>query len=76
VEAKYRQMRMGLFNRHVIEVECAELLVDIIDGAEMAKFAKNGSDVTTAQSSLLVRTWRDLVAICGIIPFIPWTTGS
>jgi glutamate-1-semialdehyde 2,1-aminomutase len=72
VEAAYKQMQMGInFTRpSSIEVECAEMLVDLIDGAEMAKFAKNGSDVTTAAVKLArAYTGRDLVVICEDHPF-------
>jgi glutamate-1-semialdehyde 2,1-aminomutase len=72
VEAAYQQMRMGInFNRpSSIEVECAEMLLDFIEGAEMAKFAKNGSDVTTAAVKLArAYTGRDLVVICEDHPF-------
>ena len=49
IEAAYQQMLKGInFTRpSSIEVECAEKLLSLIDGAEMAKFAKNGSDVTS-----------------------------
>jgi glutamate-1-semialdehyde 2,1-aminomutase len=72
VEAAYKQMQMGInFTRpSSIEVECAEMLVDLIDGADMAKFAKNGSDVTTAAVKLArAYTGRDLVVICEDHPF-------
>lgn len=72
VEAAYQQMRKGInFNRpSSIEVECAERLLGLIDGAEMAKFAKNGSDVTTAAVRLArAFTGRDMVAICEDHPF-------
>jgi glutamate-1-semialdehyde 2,1-aminomutase len=72
VEAAYQAMKQGInFNRpSSLEVECAEKLVSLIDGAEMAKFAKNGSDVTTAAVKLArAYTGRDLVAICVDHPF-------
>jgi glutamate-1-semialdehyde 2,1-aminomutase len=72
VEAAYQQMCMGInFNRpSSIEVECAETLISLIEGAEMAKFAKNGSDVTTAAVKLArAYTGRDLVVICEDHPF-------
>ena len=48
-----------------IEVECAEEMFSIIDGAEMVKFGKNGSDVTSAAIRLSrAYTGRDFVAIC------------
>src|SRR3989344_3670760 len=48
-----------------LEVELAELLADVIPCADMVKFAKNGSTVTTAAVKLArAYTGRDLVAIC------------
>lgn len=72
VEAAYRAMSHGInFTRPaLIEVEAAEKLVNLIDGAEMVKFGKNGSDVTTAAIKLArAYTNRALVAICADHPF-------
>ena len=72
VEAAYLQMLQGInFNRpSSIEVECAEKLLSLIGGAEMAKFAKNGSDVNTAAVKLArAYTGRDMVAVCAEHPF-------
>jgi glutamate-1-semialdehyde 2,1-aminomutase len=81
VEAAYREMQRGSnFTRPAaIEVEAAEMLLALTSG-EMVKFAKNGSDVTTAALKL-ARAWtgRDLVAICGDQPFFSvddWFIGS
>lgn len=82
VEAAYRQMQLGAnFTRPAkIEIEAAERLLEIIDGAEMVKFAKNGSDVTTAAVKLArAYTGRDLIAICGDQPFFStddWFIGT
>lgn len=82
VEAAYRQMLLGSnFTRpSPIEVECAEALLNLIPGAEMVKFGKNGSDVTTAAVKIArAYTGRDLVAICGDQPFFStddWFIGS
>lgn len=82
VEAAYRQMQLGInFNRPAkMEVDLAEALLGAIDGADMVKFAKNGSDVTTAAIKLArAYTGRDLVAICGDQPFFStddWFIGS
>jgi len=48
-EAVIRQARQGsVFSQmHPLEVEVAEMLVDLIPCAEMVRFAKNGSDATT-----------------------------
>lgn len=71
-DAAYRQMRQGInFTRPaVIELEAAEKLLSLIPGAEMVKFAKNGSDVTTAAIKLArAYTGRDMVGICVDHPF-------
>src|SRR5260370_19386797 len=59
------------FTRHAkIELDAAEAMLGLIDGADMMKFAKNGSDVTTAAVKLArAYTGRDMVAICGDQPF-------
>jgi glutamate-1-semialdehyde 2,1-aminomutase len=82
IAAAYEQMKLGAnFTRPApIEVELAETMLEIIDGADMVKFAKNGSDVTTAAVKLArAHTGRDLVAICGDHPFFSiddWFIGT
>jgi glutamate-1-semialdehyde 2,1-aminomutase len=82
VEAAYKQMQMGSnFSRPAkIEVDLAEAMLAVIDGAEMVKFAKNGSDVTTAAVKLArAYTGRELIAVCGDQPFFStddWFIGS
>jgi glutamate-1-semialdehyde 2,1-aminomutase len=82
VEAAHRQMQLGInFNRpSPLEVDLAEAMLDIIGDADMVKFAKNGSDVTTAAVKLArAFTGRDLIAICGDQPFFSvddWFIGS
>jgi glutamate-1-semialdehyde 2,1-aminomutase len=82
VEAAYKQMLGGInFTRPApIEIECAQTLLDLIDGGEMVKFAKNGSDVTSAAVKLArAYTRRDLVAVCAEHPFFSvddWFIGS
>ena len=82
VEAAYEQMRQGLnFTRPApIEVECAEQFLNLIEGAEMVKFAKNGSDATTAAIKLArAYTGKDLVGICVDHPFFStddWFIGA
>jgi len=81
-EAAYRQSLLGnnFVRPAAIEAEIAEHLVNLIDSAEMVKFAKNGSDVTTAAVKLArAYTGRDLVAICGDQPFFSvddWFMGT
>ncbi len=66
IDAASRQLRLGSsFTRPArIELDAAEAFLDMIPGADMVKFAKNGSDVTTAAVRLArAFTGRDLVAI-------------
>jgi len=64
----------------LIELEAAELFVSIIDSVEMVKFAKNGSNVTTAAVKLArAYTERKLIARCAQHPFFSfddWFIGS
>ena len=53
-----------------LELEYAEELIAEIPAAEMVKFAKNGSDVTTAAVKLArAYTGRELIALCADHPF-------
>jgi glutamate-1-semialdehyde 2,1-aminomutase len=53
-----------------VEAEAAEALLELIEAGDMVKFAKNGSDVSTAAVRLArAVTGRDLVAICDDQPF-------
>ena len=82
IEAAYRHLQLGInFTRpSPIEIDCAEKLQSLIASAEMVKFAKNGSDVTTAAIKLArAFTGRDLIAICSEHPFFStddWFIGS
>ena len=82
VEAAYAQMQLGNnYNRPApIELECAEDLLGFIPGAEMVKFAKNGSDVLNGAVRLArAHTGRDLIAICAEHPFFSvedWFIGT
>jgi glutamate-1-semialdehyde 2,1-aminomutase len=82
VEAAYQQMQLGInFTRPAkIEVDLAEAILGVINGADMVKFAKNGSDVTTAAVKLArAYTGRDLIAICSDQPFFSiddWFIGT
>ena len=82
VNAAYDQMRLGAnFTRPAkIEVDLAESMLGLIEDADMVKFAKNGSDVTTAAVKLArAYTGKDLVAICEDHPFFStddWFIGT
>ncbi|ANH36546.1 3-aminobutyryl-CoA aminotransferase [Nocardioides dokdonensis FR1436] len=64
----------------VWELRAAERFLAQVPGADMVKFAKNGSDVTTAAVRLArAATGRPLVAICRSQPFFStddWFIGS
>ncbi len=77
VEAVVRAAREGVsFSRpSVWELEAAEAFLLQVPAADMVKFAKNGSDVTTAAVKLArAATGRPLVAVCRSQPF--FSTGD
>ncbi|HEX2547763.1 MAG TPA: glutamate-1-semialdehyde 2,1-aminomutase [Ramlibacter sp.] len=80
--AAMRGMDMGvnLTRASVIELEAAERLVDLIPGADMVKFAKNGSNVTTAAGKVArAFTGRPLVCVPRQHPFFSfddWFIGA
>ena len=82
VDAASREMANGsnFVRPSPIELECAEELLGLVQGAEMVKFAKNGSDVTSAAIRLSrAYTGRDYVAICADHPFFSvddWFIGT
>jgi len=63
-----------------LEVDLAERLLELLPAADMVKFAKNGSDVTTAAVKLArAHTRRDLVVMCADQPFFStddWFIGA
>ena len=68
LDAVRRQLELGTnFTRpSPIEVECAEAVLGVIEGADQIKFTKDGSTATTAAVKLArAYTGRDLVAFCG-----------
>ncbi len=55
---------------HLLEIEAAERLVELIPSAEMVKFGVSGSDTTSAAVRLArAATGRDLIAYCADHPF-------
>ncbi len=82
ISAACEQMKKGNnFARPAsIELEAAKRFLDIVPGAEMVKFAKNGSDVTTAAVKLArAYTGRQIVALCADHPFFSvdnWFIGT
>lgn len=68
VEAVIAQIKKGttFTLMHPLEVELAELLIDVIPCAEMVRFGKNGADATMAAIRVArAYTGRDHIAYCG-----------
>lgn len=80
--AAIEQIRLGnnLTRPSMIELEAAELLVDLIDSVDMVKFTKNGSTSVSAAVKLSrAYSGRELVARCVDHPFFSyddWFIGS
>ncbi len=76
IEAAAKQMRDGLVygSAHPLEVELAELLIEVIPCAEMARFLKSGAEGTAA-AARLARTFtdRDLMVSCGYHGWHDWS---
>jgi glutamate-1-semialdehyde 2,1-aminomutase len=59
-----------------LETEVAEKIVELVPSAEMVRFAKNGTDATSAAVRLArAYTGRDLVVICGYHGWQDWYIG-
>jgi len=80
--AAIRQIKNGvnLTRPSLVELEAAELMVDLIPGADMVKFAKNGSNVTTAAAKVArACTGRKYVCVPRQHPFFSfddWFIGT
>jgi len=60
-----------------IEMELAEKLIDMVPSADMVRYGKNGSDVTTAAVRLArAFTGRDRIASCGYHGWHDWYIGT
>ncbi len=58
---------------HPLEIKLAEILIDIIPCAEMVRFGKNGSDVTSAAVRLArAYTGREKIVCCGYHGWQDW----
>lgn len=81
-EAAIAQIRNGnnLTIPSMIELEAAELMINLIDSVDMVKFTKNGSTAVSAAVKLSrAYTGRDIVARCAEQPFFSyddWFIGS
>ncbi|MFE5791101.1 glutamate-1-semialdehyde 2,1-aminomutase [Streptomyces sp. NPDC056503] len=82
VEAVRRELGRGsnFVRPSVVEIEAAERFLATVPTAEMVKFAKNGSDATTAAVRLArAVTGRARVAVCADHPFFSvddWFIGT
>ena len=74
-EAAIAEIRKGnnLTRASVTELKAAELMIDLFPWADMVKFGKNGSTVTTAAIKLSrAYTGKKFVAICAEHPFFTY----
>ena len=80
--AAWKQIECGnnLTRASLVELEAAELIIDLIDSVDMVKFTKNGSTATTAAIKLSkAYTGRNMIARCEEHPFFSyddWFIGS
>jgi|TARA_R110001583_G_scaffold96819_4_gene241502 glutamate-1-semialdehyde 2,1-aminomutase len=62
---------------HILEMEVAELICEMVPCAEKVRFGKNGSDATSGAIRLArAYTKRDHVAVCGYHGWQDWYIGS
>ena len=65
--------KYGMARASLIELQAAELLIELIPSVEMVKFAKNGSTVTTAALKIArAYTGRKYIARCYDHPFFSY----
>jgi len=78
-KAVQEQMKNGVtFSLpHRLEVDVAKRLIDIIPCAEKVRFAKNGTDATSASIRIArAYTGKEHVAVCGYHGWQDWYIGS
>ena len=78
-KAVQEQMKNGVtFSLpHTLEMEVAEKLIDIIPCAEKVRFAKNGTDATSASIRIArAYTGKEHIAVCGYHGWQDWYIGS
>ena len=78
-EAVQKQMQNGVIFSlpHRLEMEVAEKLIDIIPCAEKVRFAKNGTDATSASIRIArAYTGKEEIAVCGYHGWQDWYIGS
>ncbi len=73
------QMKNGVIFSlpHALEMEVAEKLIEIIPCAEKVRFAKNGTDATSASIRIArAYTGKEHIAVCGYHGWQDWYIGS
>ena len=78
-KAVQAQMKRGVtFSLpHILEMEVAEKLIGIIPCAEKVRFAKNGTDATSASIRIArAYTGKEHIAVCGYHGWQDWYIGS
>ena len=62
---------------HKLETEVSEMIVDMVPCAEMVRFAKNGTDATSAAIRIArAFTGKEHIAVCGYHGWQDWYIGS
>ena len=77
--AAFEGAKLGILSSlgHPLETVLAEKLVSVIPCAEMVRFGKNGSDVTSASiRAARSFTGRDKILVCGYHGWHDWYIGS
>jgi glutamate-1-semialdehyde 2,1-aminomutase len=78
-KAVQEQMKNGVIFSlpHRLEMEVAEKLIEIIPCAQKVRFAKNGTDATSASIRIArAYTGREHIAVCGYHGWQDWYIGS
>ena len=62
---------------HPLEVQVAELIREVVPGADMVRYSKSGADVTSAAVRLArAHTGRDKILCCGYHGWHDWYVGT
>jgi glutamate-1-semialdehyde 2,1-aminomutase len=78
-KAVQEQMKNGVIFSlpHTLEMKVAEKLIEIIPCAEKVRFAKNGTDATSASIRIArAYTGKEHIAVCGYHGWQDWYIGS
>ena len=74
---KQLKKSVGMSLPSTLEAVVAEKIIELVPSAEMVRFAKNGSDATSAAIRLSrAYTSRDHIAVCGYHGWQDWYIGS